>query len=311
VNPKVSVCIPTYNCCKWLLEAIDSVLDQSFRDYELIIVDDGSTDDTEDAVKAIKDERIRYYYKENGGDASARNFGVARAYGDLVAFLDSDDLWPKNYLSVMVNALEQATDYSLAYSTITKINLDGKKKEPHKIKNCASGWLTRELFLDDFIYTQATILRKSVLKGIYCDESLKTSSDFDVIIRLSEKTKFLFVSKVEVIKRDRENNTSSHYFSWNASCNKIRALERFYRMNGEKYFSKKEATHRISQAYRKAAKRYYYFGARKASIYLYKQALSYNPFNIKGHKGLIKALMKNRVHDKIPDWRMPPQLPEV
>ena len=71
----------------------------------------------------------------------------------------------------------------------------------------------------------------------------------------------------------------------NASCNKIRALERFYQMNGEKYFSKKEADIRISQAYRKAAKRYYYFGARKASIYLYKQALSYNPFNIKGHRG--------------------------
>jgi len=88
--PKVSVIIPTYNCSSWLLEAIDSIFNQTFKDYELIVVDDGSTDDTQSRVKAIEDKGLQYFYKESAGLASARNFGIAKATGDFIAFLDCD-----------------------------------------------------------------------------------------------------------------------------------------------------------------------------------------------------------------------------
>lgn len=90
----VSVIIPTHNRCDSLKQAIDSVLDQTIRNYELIIVDDGSTDETEIMVNNFKDDRIQYYkLSENKGAAAARNYGVRKAKGKWVAFLDSDDVW--------------------------------------------------------------------------------------------------------------------------------------------------------------------------------------------------------------------------
>jgi len=90
--PKVSVIIPAYNQSQLVSEAIESVLRQTHRDVEILVVNDGSTDDTEEAVKQIKDGRVRYFYKENGGGASARNYALDRASGEFAAFLDHDDL---------------------------------------------------------------------------------------------------------------------------------------------------------------------------------------------------------------------------
>jgi len=96
VNPLVSVIIPSYNRCQQLKEAIDSVLAQDFEDSELIVVDDGSTDKTPDLL-ADYDEKLTAIRRNNGGVSAARNTGIAAASGELIAFLDSDDLWlPKS-----------------------------------------------------------------------------------------------------------------------------------------------------------------------------------------------------------------------
>jgi glycosyltransferase involved in cell wall biosynthesis len=95
MNPKVSVIIPTYNRANLLPRAIKSVLNQTFQDFELIVVDDGSTDNTRKVVEEFQkgDSRVKYFYKENGGPGSARNFGLKNAKGNFVIFLDSDDMF--------------------------------------------------------------------------------------------------------------------------------------------------------------------------------------------------------------------------
>ena len=114
--PKVSVIIPFYNNIQWLRDALDSVLNQDYLNYEVIVVNDGSEEDTSSLLSMYKG-RVTFYSKENGGAASARNFGIAHATGEYVAFLDSDDLWKPNKLSVQISnmikfgAVWSYTDY--------------------------------------------------------------------------------------------------------------------------------------------------------------------------------------------------------
>lgn len=309
--PEVSAIIPTYNVADWLKQSIASVLDQTFTDYELIIIDDGSTDNTSSVVKDFNDKRIRYFYKDNNGIPSSRNFGIAKAAGQYIAFLDSDDLWPKDYLTVMTAALEQATDYGVAYCAVTQVYPNGREVKSWRAESCVSGWITRQFFLKRFVWCQAMVVRRDILSNFYWDESLKHSADIDAILKISQRAQFLFVSEVEAIRRLRPESISARRCSSNVSCNHIRILERFYRTHGRKYLSKRQAMQRISHAYRELAKQYYDFGARAIAIHLFKQAISYDPFSLKNYKGLIKASLKSKNSDEIPHWQISPQLPEI
>lgn len=306
---KISVIIPTYNTSDWLKESINSVLSQTFADYELIIIDDGSTDDTSSIVKSFDDKRIRYFYKANGGVASARNMGLNKATSEYIAFLDSDDLWPESYLEVMVLALDEAGDYGLAYTAMTVNYPNGTVTKHFRAANCVSGWVTCALFNKQFIWAQASVFWKSLLDNFRWHELLKTGSDYDAFLRLSLLTQFLFVPDIEIIRRVRKDSLGVHSFSSNVNCNKIRIQERFYfRLGGKDCVPKKEALRRISRTYQQTAKSYYSNGARRASICLFKKALSYKPFDLKIMAGLIKPLMTKRKNDTIPDWQMPAPL---
>ena len=114
--PKVSVIIPTYNRAAYVKEAIDSVLGQSYEDYEIIVVDDGSSDDTNAVVKGFGDSRIRYIYQKNKGISGARNTGIRNARAQFVALLDSDDIWFPQILELEVPILDQNPDLCLVYS---------------------------------------------------------------------------------------------------------------------------------------------------------------------------------------------------
>src|SRR6267143_1280624 len=99
--PLISVIIPTYNRERFVIKAIDSILNQTVKDYEIIVIDDGSTDGTRTALEAYS-KKIRYIYQENAGVSSARNAGIKKAQGEWMAFLDSDDEWTKDYLSTQM-----------------------------------------------------------------------------------------------------------------------------------------------------------------------------------------------------------------
>jgi teichuronic acid biosynthesis glycosyltransferase TuaG len=105
----VSVIMPAYNAEAYVAEAIDSVIDQTYTDWELVVVDDGSKDGTAAIVKGFcaRDSRVNYIFRQNGGQAAARNTGIRASRGDLVAFLDSDDLWVREKLELQTEALEK------------------------------------------------------------------------------------------------------------------------------------------------------------------------------------------------------------
>jgi glycosyltransferase involved in cell wall biosynthesis len=306
--PKISVIIPTFNLSGLVGQAVESVLGQSITDFELVIVDDGSTDNTREVIKKFVDKRIKYYYKDNGGLASARNFGIKNSSGSFVAFLDDDDLWPPDYLAVMLGALEKSDDYGVAYCAPTQVYPDGRQVRAYRAKDCLSGWITKQLFNKNLVYCQAAVFLRQALKDFRWDESLRTSSDNDVVLMLSLTTKFLFVPNVDVVRRVRRDGISVHSFSKNINCDKIRVMERFYRLYGQRFISDAEAKRRLGYVYKETAKRFYDSGAITAAIYLFKRAIRYDPLNFRAYKGLLKAVIKKAGKDTMPQWRMPEPL---
>lgn len=186
--PTVSVVVGAYNAERWIEETIRSVLRQSYRAYELIVVDDGSTDGTADVARRFGEE-VRVIRKANGGSASARNAGIRASSGKYVAFLDADDLWCPRKLESQIAALETAAaawGYSDAVffdsSTGTSLYRASQLHELH------AGDVLRALVLGNFILTPTVIVRRDVFEvvGLF-DETHRISEDWDLWLRVAAR----------------------------------------------------------------------------------------------------------------------------
>jgi glycosyltransferase involved in cell wall biosynthesis len=131
----VSVIIPAYNRANIVRETVDSVLCQTYADFEVIVVDDGSTDNTREVMATYVDPRVRYFYKTNGGLSSARNFGLSEATGEYIAFLDSDDVWRPWKLSAQVEIFRRHADVGMIWSDMSSFADDGTILEERHIRN--------------------------------------------------------------------------------------------------------------------------------------------------------------------------------
>ncbi|MBE9475318.1 MAG: glycosyltransferase family 2 protein, partial [Chloroflexi bacterium] len=124
--PEISVLIPCYNYGHYLEYALESVTSQSYQNWEAIVIDDGSTDDTPQVTTQFDDPRIRYIYQDNRGLSAARNTGLRSAQADLIALLDADDIWQAEYLAKMVTKLKMHPDAVAAYCGYQYIDQDGE-----------------------------------------------------------------------------------------------------------------------------------------------------------------------------------------
>ncbi|RKY06239.1 MAG: hypothetical protein DRP56_07800 [Planctomycetota bacterium] len=305
--PIVSVIIPTYNAKELLAEAIGSVLSQTLADLEVVVIDDGSTDGTDEAVKATGDPRIRYYYKENGGVSSARNMGLDKATGQYIAFLDSDDLYPPEYLETMVSALENNPDYGVAYTAPITHFLDGKT-ERYREKFCCSGWITRELF-DCFFLSQTCVVRTSLAKTLFYDEQLDLAEDVDYFLQLSCRAQFLYVPQAQMIRRMQADSLSQENGIPKNPEKKIRVLERFYyELGGDQQISKRVALKRFSRQHRNMGRQCHELGARKAALSMLTKAIRLNPFRFRNYQDILMVYLRFTKTDTMPDWKFSPPL---
>jgi glycosyltransferase involved in cell wall biosynthesis len=307
--PTVTAIIPTYNRCDFLSQTINSVLAQDYGDFEILVIDDGSIDNTRQTIAEIKDNRIKYFHKNNGGASSARNIGLKNAQGQFICFLDSDDLWPDNFLKTMINRLLKNPQYGAAYCMRTLLFEDGSTKPSYQKEFFFSGQVTAQLFQKTFIQTSTICFRGKILEGIFFDESLTNGEDVDIWLKVSTKTKFLFVPDIQIIYRQQSSSDTAGFDS--KYCNRLRVLERFYfKLGGDKYIPRKTAIRKLSYAYRSAAKKAFKADCRKAAIELTKAALQYQKWQIRLYLDLIKAYSINKKNDKLPNWQMPSPLQE-
>lgn len=307
--PLVSVIIPTYNQSKLVKEAITSVLQQSFKDFEIIVIDDGSKDETRSVVKSIKNEQIKYLFQENKGATAAINLGLTKSAGQYIAFLDHDDLWPKHYLETMLNHLELQTDFGLAYASIMLLSEDSRKIPFAKNERYKSGWLTNSFFRGGpCVLLSASILRREILNGFFLDETLR-AADNDAFLRLSVKTPFLFVPGAYILRREIPGSLSKS-LDVDDQCKRVLSYERFYYvLGGNKYVSSLTARRSFSHKYRRAAKNVAKGHNRSAAIIFIKRAIRYYPLDLRLYIDLFKTIFLSKKNDPNPNWQMLRPLP--
>lgn len=209
--PKVSVVIPAYNASKFIRESINSVLNQTYKDYEIILVDgrDGSTDNTRELVADYGDA-VRYFYQENVGVSDARNKGILNSKGEYVAFLDSDDLWLENKLALQVEFLDSHPDVGLVFSdgwvkaygnvSARDQRIVGRRffqlTKPHR------GEVLSQLFVGNFIPTSTVVIRKQCLMkvGLFKKE-YNVGEDYDLWLRVARVFKVDYTDEPLAIYR--------------------------------------------------------------------------------------------------------------
>jgi len=204
----VSVIITTYNRRRFLREAALSVLKQDYRDRELIVIDDGSTDGSQDEVEGLP---LAYIRKENGGISSARNKGIAAARGEYIAFLDVDDLWKKNKLSTQISQME-AKGHGVSYTDEIWIR-DGKRLNQKLRHKKYSGWIFEHCLPLCIISPSSAVIRREVFDDVgLFDESLPVCEDYDMWLRVTARHPVLFIEKPLIIKRGgHEDQLSRRY----------------------------------------------------------------------------------------------------
>ncbi len=224
--PAVSIIIPTYNRIRLLREALDSVHHQTFNDYEVIVVDDGST---EPIVEAVRDHpaRPKLIRQQRRGPAAARNRGIKEALADTVAFLDSDDLWHPEKLAKFMDALCKEPGTRLYYGPMSPIDVNGRPVRG-RTKPCHGGRITEQLFCSSFVHVPTVVCRKEPLEraGGF-DESLAVCEDYDLWLRLSLREPFGLLPEPLAWRRLHGERLSKQCMSRNLAI-KARVLRRFY-----------------------------------------------------------------------------------
>lgn len=198
-SPLVSIIIPAWNAEKYVKEAVDSALNQTHENIEVIVVDDGSTDSTKNILDSfIKNKRIKYFYQTNKGLAGARDTGILSAKGDYIAFLDSDDVFLPQKITKQIQSLEDNSDFGVSYCDLLHFTDEEPRRFFHHRYHYPSGQLFEALLKKQFINPLSVVIRRSVLDkfGLF-DEKLRRSEDWELWLRLARAgVKFLYLNEI-------------------------------------------------------------------------------------------------------------------
>lgn len=272
-KPIVSVVIPTYRHRDLVLTTLDSVWAQTFTSYEVIVVNDGSPDDTEQVLKTLaQSRRIRYVYQSNGGQASARNRGIAEARGEFIALLDDDDLWLPDKLQWQVDALRSHPDTAVVYGRADAIDEFGKDTVPLGEDGkplslpweTPTGWVYEPFLRQNWILSPGQcLIRRSALDTLDGATpfdpapEMRGCDDWDLWCRLAETHNFLFQDRIALRYRFHNANASRDIFQMHRStlfmCEKHlnRALANTSDLSG---LSAKKRVKLLQDTYREARK---------------------------------------------------------
>ena len=210
-NPLVSVIIPTYNRTNLIGGAIQSVLNQTFQDFEIIVIDDGSTDNTEETVNSFNNIKIRYIsHSNNRGVSAARNTGIRASRGEYIALLDSDDEWLPGKLDKQIKVLQsESSEVGVVYSDLFYIDENGKNM--NKLRNPEKGgYIYEDLLSKNCMSPPSTLLIKKECfnrVGLF-DNLLNAQEDWDMCIRIAKYYRFALI-KIPLVKYRLHSNQVS------------------------------------------------------------------------------------------------------
>lgn len=209
--PKVSVVIPAYNAMGYLPETLESVLRQTFTDLEVLIINDGSSDNIVEWASSVKDSRVRLVSQTNQGVSVARNTGIAQAQGEYIAFLDADDLWEPTKLEKQVSRLDDNPVVGLVYTWTALIDSAGKLTGTVFCYE-AQGHVWETILVHDIVCNgSSAMVRRSCFEtaGVF-DPTLSSAADFDMWTRIAAHYPFAVIKELLVHYRKAANTMSKN-----------------------------------------------------------------------------------------------------
>lgn len=277
-RPMFSVIMPCYNHASYVGEAIRSVIAQTWKDWQLIIVDDGSSDDSQKIIEEIgrTDGRISWRFQPNAGPAAARNAAIAMSAAPWVAYLDSDDLWLSETLANYAAFIEANPQTQLVYGYRNRLNEDGQIVElPPRFQDRQTG--TRELFRRMYLSQLCVCHRRELLsaeKAGPWDATLRVCEDYDLYLRMSLHCQFDFMGKPTGLRR-RHGANLSRRTGW-SRFTEAEILRRFVeKRGGAELLDSKAISCRLGKLYSSAASAYFAQGLYGHSSVAAGEALQY------------------------------------
>ncbi|AFY50939.1 putative glycosyltransferase [Nostoc sp. PCC 7524] len=207
----VSVIIPVFNGEKTIRKTLDSILSQTLKDLEIIVINDGSSDSTEEIVKNISDERLQIFSYPNAGLPASRNRGVSHANSEFISFIDADDIWTQNKLESQLKSILASESAAVSYSWTDYIDENGKiVKSGRRVTNV--GDVYSKLLISNFLENGSNpLIRRSALATVGgFDESLTAAEDWDMWLRLAAHYDFVIVPEVQILYRISLNSMSTN-----------------------------------------------------------------------------------------------------
>jgi glycosyltransferase involved in cell wall biosynthesis len=303
--PKISVIIPAYNAARYICETVDSVLSQTYKNFEVIIIDDGSTDNTQKLLNQYRD-KIKYIYQNNKGVAGARNKGIQQAHGKYLAFLDNDDVWLPDKLTKQITISEQNPQVGFIFTdgeffdekglvSLSFCSSRGKQNNGTSLKDKIAntsfndgsffqGDFYKDLLMGDLPGGLASTMfvSKMVLNKVgYFDETLDAGEDYDLAVRIAMEYPILYLNSVTTRYRLRDDSISG----------KVDRRNFFYQEYGAEILKKQLGLcpmhykslikSRILECYKTAIWGYYNFMELKKVRALCLRSLSFDPFQAK------------------------------
>jgi glycosyltransferase involved in cell wall biosynthesis len=258
-TPSISLVIPTYNRAHYLGETIDSVLSQQFQDFELIVVDDGSTDATQEVVSRYG-PRVRFLRQENRGPSSARNLGVFYSRGDWISFQDSDDLSLPNHLETLYSCVKQRPGLGMVFANGVYLGgpVHGRETIIPATKSrrlAQRGVRLRDVFDKSIVRLQAALVSKRCYREIGGhDETLRISEDLDLAFRLIARYPVAYLDQVVFAYRRHPGNTSANQEL--RLRENIRVIEKLLMQNhqAEQELGRRRVATRLAYRYYRLAK---------------------------------------------------------
>lgn len=318
----VSVILPTYNRANYIKDAIESVLNQTYKSIELLIIDDGSIDNTEEVISPfLKDKRIRYVKQENSGAAAARNKGLELSKGKYVAFIDSDDIWEKDKLEIQLAVMNSIPDAAIVFSDFSAKRQDGLIEKSHirtyftvldtyklsyddvfshrnTLKNGEKvywGNIYKTMIFGNIILTSTTLFRQEVFntEGIF-DTNYTTLEDYDLFLRLTKRFTAAFIDKPLICYRYSEKQLSGDLFFGKLCTNLIDIFNKnIAGIKDEKFLKKNRKKIRQRLGTFHAMQAYYHFSHDNMALSAkhYWQSIRNNPLAYKSYIYLLSSLL--------------------
>jgi glycosyltransferase involved in cell wall biosynthesis len=227
-TPLVSVIIPNFNYSKYIKQAVDSVLKQSYSNIEVIVVDDGSTDDSMEVLRSYG-SRIKLIPSKNFGACTARNLGVLHSTGDLIAFLDADDYWEEDKIKIQVDFM-QSEQLSIVACKMKILENDFVTVEEVAVKNVTHEWFINNPGSTLFAPSSAILTRELAARvGAWNTNLTSPAEDFDYFRRCSKHTEIIILESALVVHRQHQKSLTSsndrRYFEDNVRAIKLMLLE--------------------------------------------------------------------------------------